>query len=63
MATTVPIATCSPHNDESNYVVSPAPGRPDHEMITCRVCKKWLGYRKIEVVKTTPSRKRKKQNA
>lgn len=36
---------CTPHNNFTNYVDEPAPGRHGWTRTTCRVCGRFIGYR------------------
>ena len=37
--------TCNPHNDARNYDITAAAKRKGYERITCKVCKRFIGYR------------------
>lgn len=43
--------SCSPHNNPANYRESK--GKDGRTRMTCKVCKRFIGYREPEPAKTT----------
>ena len=39
---------CSPHNNPANYIDTPDEKRPGFIKSHCRVCGKFIGYRRID---------------
>ena len=42
---------CRPHNNPDNYVDAPAPGRPGWTRTSCRVCGRFIGYRRNDATR------------
>lgn len=42
---------CRPHTNPDNYVDTPAPGRPGWTRSSCRVCGRFIGYRRNDATR------------